>query len=161
MFIRHAVAILALPFVVTVVIPALLLRGSEPHVPLAARASGLVVMGIGAVLVAATIESFASRGHGTLAPWDPPRRLVVTGVYRYVRNPMISGVIMILVGQIAFFASTSIGVWAVTVFALNAIYIPLVEEKGLVRRFGLAYETYRRNVPRWLPRRSPWPGDAH
>jgi protein-S-isoprenylcysteine O-methyltransferase Ste14 len=95
---------------------------------------------------------FARVGEGTLAPWDPTRKLVVRGPYRHVRNPMITGVLAILLGEAALFGSWPLLVWAFGFFALNAIYMPLVEEPGLVRRFGDDYVRYRRNVPRWLPR---------
>lgn len=99
---------------------------------------------------------FARVGQGTLAPWDPTQRLVAQGPYRYVRNPMISGVLCVLLGEAALFGSAPLLVWAAAFFALNAAYIPLIEEPGLEKRYGAAYEAYRRNVPRWLPRRTPW-----
>jgi protein-S-isoprenylcysteine O-methyltransferase Ste14 len=103
-----------------------------------------------------TISLFASFGEGTLAPWDPPRRLVVRGVYRRVRNPMISGVLFVLLGEAALLGSPPILVWFLFVFALNALYIPLIEEHSLANRFGEEYLDYRRNVPRWIPRLRPW-----
>ncbi|HEX6925123.1 MAG TPA: isoprenylcysteine carboxylmethyltransferase family protein, partial [Longimicrobiaceae bacterium] len=96
------------------------------------------------------------RGRGTLAPWDPPRRLVITGVYRHVRNPMISGVILILAGESLAFSSAALGTWTAVVLIVNAVYIPVVEEPGLARRFGEEYEAYRAHVPRWVPRLRPW-----
>jgi protein-S-isoprenylcysteine O-methyltransferase Ste14 len=103
-----------------------------------------------------TITLFASVGRGTLAPWDPTRRLVVRGPYRHVRNPMISGVLSILLGEAALLGSFPLLAWFGVFFAANAIYMPLVEEPGLERRFGDDYRTYKRNVPRWVPRRKPW-----
>ena len=104
----------------------------------------------------ATVRLFARVGEGTLAPWDPTRKLVVLGPYRYVRNPMITGVLLVLVGEAALFGSPWILAWAAAFFAVNAVWFPLVEEPGLVERFGREYEDYRRAVPRWLPRRRPW-----
>jgi protein-S-isoprenylcysteine O-methyltransferase Ste14 len=106
--------------------------------------------------VLATIRLFASAGRGTLAPWDPTTRLIVRGPYRHVRNPMISGVLFILVGEAALAASLRLLVWFGAVFALNGVYIPLVEERGLEARFGEEYGTYKAHVPRWLPRIRPW-----
>ena len=103
-----------------------------------------------------TATLFARIGKGTLAPWDPTARLVVAGPYRHVRNPMISGVLAVLLGEAALFGSLPLLVWFGAVFALNAIYFPLVEEPGLRERFGEDYERYRANVPRWLPRFRPW-----
>lgn len=153
---RHILAIVILPFTVAVVIPAALVRGELGASSTSARAAGSVVVAIGLALVVYTIASFASRGRGTLAPWDPPRQLVVTGIYRHVRNPMISGVVLILAGETLVFASAAVGWWAATVFIVNAIYIPLLEEPGLARRFGAQYEAYKRHVPRWVPRLTPW-----
>ena len=109
------------------------------------------------MLFVASLRRFATEGEGTLAPWDPPRRLVVRGPYRYVRNPMITGVLLVLLGEAALFGSPWILAWAAAFFAVNAVWFPLVEEPGLVQRFGREYEDYRRAVPRWLPRRHPWP----
>jgi protein-S-isoprenylcysteine O-methyltransferase Ste14 len=81
---------------------------------------------------------------------------VVTGVYCRVRNPMISGVVAILIGEALLFRSLALLAWAGVVWTLNAIYIPLVEEHGLAQRFGDEYHQYKQHVPRWLPRRTPW-----
>ena len=91
-----------------------------------------------------------------LAPWDPTRRLVATGPYQYVRNPMISGVLAMLLGEAFFFGSMLLFVWAATFWLINQIYFLASEEPGLRRRFGEDYRRYEANVPRWLPRRRPW-----
>ena len=108
------------------------------------------------MLVAQTIALFATAGDGTLAPWDPTSRLVVRGPYRRVRNPMISGVLCILLGEALLFTSTALLAWSALFLAINAIWFPLVEEPGLRQRFGADYEAYRAAVPRWLPRLRPW-----
>jgi protein-S-isoprenylcysteine O-methyltransferase Ste14 len=96
---------------------------------------------------------------GTLAPWNPPQRLVVRGIYRHVRNPMISGVLFIVLGEAVLAASLPLlGLFALAVI-VNAMSIPLSEEPGLAKRFGEEYEVYRRNVPRWIPRFRAWPDD--
>ena len=69
---------------------------------------------------------------------------------------MISGILCILAGESLFFGSIGIGIEFVVFLVLNLIYIPLVEEKGLKRRFGNEYEEYKRNIPRWVPRKTPW-----
>jgi protein-S-isoprenylcysteine O-methyltransferase Ste14 len=69
---------------------------------------------------------------------------------------MISGVLAILLGEAALFASVTLLLWFAAVFAVNAVYFPLVEEPGLRKRFGAQYDAYRANVPRWLPRVRPW-----
>lgn len=156
MLLRQLLSILILPFTVTVIVPGVLLRPGGAPGPVPARVAGGVVIALGLALVARTVWHFAVRGRGTLAPWDPPRRLVVDGVYRYVRNPMITGVLLVLLGEALFFASSALAVWLAEFFAINAVYIPLLEEPMLARRFGEDYEAYRRNVPRWVPRLTPW-----
>jgi protein-S-isoprenylcysteine O-methyltransferase Ste14 len=152
---RHLAAILLLPGIVTIGVPALIVWQTGADVgPLAVV--GIPLVAIGLVLLASTIKLFASVGRGTLAPWDPTTRLVVRGPYRYVRNPMISGVLFALLGEAALAGSLPLFLWFGAVFAVNAVYLPLVEEPGLSRRFGDDYATYKANVPRWLPRIRPW-----
>jgi len=103
-----------------------------------------------------TVRIFLGFGKGTPAPWAPPRRLVVRGPYRYVRNPMISGVLMLLLAESLFCRSVPLAVWMGVFFAANAVYFPLVEEKGLEKRFGDDYRKYKAHVPRWIPRLTPW-----
>src|SRR5262245_46309258 len=91
---------------------------------LAVRAAGLVSAGCGLALMYRTITLFATVGKGTLAPWDPPRTLVARGIYRHVRNPMISGVLAILLGEALFLRSTLVLGWFLLFWLLNAIYIP-------------------------------------
>lgn len=162
---RHLAAILMLPFVVTVLIPALLtaLTGTFnpgwglPLLPgFLSGAAALGLMAGGVVLIVTTVRLFVTVGLGTLAPWDPTQRLVVTGIYRYVRNPMIGGVKAVLLGEALLFGSLPVLAWAGLFIVINLIYIPLVEEPGLYQRFGEDYREYARHVPRWLPRRSPW-----
>lgn len=164
---RHLRAITLLPAMVLVIIPGLVLFltedvhiGWELDAPLAvlpvALAVVLVLAGLG--LLAWTVAMFRSRGEGTLAPWDPTQRLVVIGVYRYVRNPMISGVLCALLGEAALLGSLTVLTWFGVFFLMNAVYIPLSEERGLKKRFGEEYRRYKRHVPRWLPRLTPWDG---
>jgi protein-S-isoprenylcysteine O-methyltransferase Ste14 len=168
MFVRQLCAIAALPGMVAVVVPLWLAR--ENHLVLAAPADlttailqvagiGLVVIGL--VLFTASLYYFASRGRGTLAPWDPPRRFVIDGPYRFVRNPMISGVIFILLGEAAVMRSPPHVAWAGLVILINVLYIPILEEPMLAERFGESYQQYKRGVRRFLPRLSPWDPDAH
>jgi protein-S-isoprenylcysteine O-methyltransferase Ste14 len=124
---------------------------------------GLAVLGgiciyLGLLLMVATIRLFVTVGQGTLAPWNPTQRLVVQGVYRHVRNPMSSGVFFILLGEAFLAASLPLLGWSIFFVVGNAIYIPLAEEPGLVKRFGDEYLAYKRNVPRWIPRARPWTG---
>jgi protein-S-isoprenylcysteine O-methyltransferase Ste14 len=117
---------------------------------------GILCVCLGLLLMIATIRLFVTVGKGTLAPWEPPQRLEVRGVYRHVRNPMISGVLFVLLGEAVLTASLPLFGWFLIFALINAIYIPLLEEPGLVLRFGDEYRTYKRNVPRWIPRLSSW-----
>ena len=162
---NHVLAILALPFMATLVIPTLLLfaergfslrLGLLPTMPVLRVMLALIAVASGLWLFYATVRLFATVGQGTLAPWDATRRLVVEGVYRHVRNPMITGVALILFGEALLTQSFALGLWALLFTVVNLIYIPLVEERGLIARFGDTYRLYRQNVPRWIPRRTPW-----
>lgn len=161
---RHLLAI-AMPFIVTVIMPGVILLqtglmniGWSLPSPLnvVPVIGGVGLIGLGLRLMYKTVKMFATIGQGTLAPWDAPRKFVVQGAYRYVRNPMISGVVSIVLGESIFFGSIALLVWGVFVFLVNVVYIPLSEEPGLERRFGEAYRVYKANVPRWIPRLKPW-----
>ena len=159
MLLRHLLAILVLPFVMTIVIPRWIARGYGLVTSWPTEATlvlGRIAGAAGLTLFLWCLYLFAARGKGTLAPWDPPKKLVVTGPYRYVRNPMISGVLMILAGEALFHGSTSLGLWMLTFFLLNQIYFLIYEEPNLEARFGEEYRRYKSSVPRWIPRLTPW-----
>jgi protein-S-isoprenylcysteine O-methyltransferase Ste14 len=84
------------------------------------------LLGVGLVLFAASLRRFAAEGEGTLAPWDPPRKLVISGPYRYVRNPMISGLIFVLFGEALLLLSSPHAEWAAAFLVVNLIHIPLL-----------------------------------
>jgi protein-S-isoprenylcysteine O-methyltransferase Ste14 len=117
---------------------------------------GVAVFAVGFLLFARCVRLFAEAGEGTLAPWDPPRKLVVVGPYQYVRNPMISSVIVMLLGEATIFGSGLLLGLAGFIFAVNTVYFMLSEEPGLERRFGEDYRQYKKNVRRWMPRRTAW-----
>jgi protein-S-isoprenylcysteine O-methyltransferase Ste14 len=156
MLLRHLLSILLLPTTMTVVIPYVIVLLGPGGPKKASLLAGSLVIAAGLTLVGVTTWHFATVGKGTLAPWDPPRRLVVRGIYRYMRNPMITGVILILIGEAIALRSIPVLRWAGLFFVINAVYIPLLEEQWLIDRFGDDYLEYRRNVPRWVPRRTPW-----
>jgi protein-S-isoprenylcysteine O-methyltransferase Ste14 len=149
---RQVFAALLLPGTVTIAVPAVILWLWGASVAPGTAILGVVVVAVGVGLVAWAIRLFDTVGRGTLAPWDPTSALVVRGPYRYVRNPMITGVGTILAGEAIFFRSWGIAIELAVFVVVNAVYFPLVEEPGLRRRFGAEYEEYRARVPRWLPR---------
>lgn len=116
---------------------------------------GLVVLAVGAALVLACIVEFAARGRGTPAPMDPPRELVVRGPYRFVRNPMYVGMLLVLLGELALAYSTGLAVYVAGWFIFINLLVVFYEEPTLRRKFGASYERYTREVGRWWPRLSP------
>jgi protein-S-isoprenylcysteine O-methyltransferase Ste14 len=162
---RQARAIALLPGVAAVVVPGLiLLLGEAPDpgwglggpVSVLPALAGLALIVAGLAMWAWTVRLFTRVGKGTLAPWDPTRKLVVEGPYRHVRNPMISAVLAVLLGEAALLGSIGIAVWTAAFAGINTAYFVLSEEPGLERRFGEEYRAYKRHVPRWLPRRTAW-----
>ena len=154
---------LILPVTITVIIPVLVILDFNNHLlafdsalsgAMLAIGTFLIVLGLGFVIY--TNHAFFRIGRGTLAPWDPPKKLVVAGAYRYVRNPMISGVLMIVLGETLIFASIQLFILFILFFIVNHVYFVYSEEPGLVKRFGNDYILYKKNVPRWIPRLKPW-----
>ncbi len=159
---RIARAILPLPFVAVVLVPGVIVAaaGERPGFEGAALlVLGLIPFGLGLAVFVWTVRLFATTGRGTLAPWDPPERLVVAGPYRHVRHPMITAVALMLVGETLVLGLAELAAWLGAFVLVNAVYLPLVEEPRLVRRFGSDYELYMANVRRWIPRLSGW--DPH
>ena len=161
---RHLLSILLLPFMAAVVAPYWLLETFAPHdtrwnggsvIMWFPRCAGIVLILVGFALFTWCVALFARVGKGTLAPWDPTRRLVAVGPYRFVRNPMISGVAMLLVGQALFWGSSAVAAWACVFVLINHVYFVLSEEPGLEARYGNSYRVYKANVPRWVPRFKP------
>lgn len=103
-----------------------------------------------------TISLFVYVGKGSLAPWNPTQKLVIIGPYAYVRNPMLLGVFLVLAGEALLFQSWALLIYLLVFIVINAFYFPLSEEKGLLKRFGEDYADYKRNVPRFIPRLTPY-----
>jgi protein-S-isoprenylcysteine O-methyltransferase Ste14 len=123
--------------------------------------TGLTILFTGVILLAACIRMFSTIGEGTLAPWAPTQKLVVVSIYRYMRNPMITGVLLGLLGEAIILSNYAVFLWTLIFFLGNHLYFIKSEEPGLLKRFGNQYVEYFENVPRWLPRRTPWtPPDA-
>jgi protein-S-isoprenylcysteine O-methyltransferase Ste14 len=117
---------------------------------------GIFLSCIGLAILIITISSFIKKGKGTLAPWSPTKKLIITGLHAYVRNPMILGVMIALGGEALIFSSPKILNWLIIFFIINHSYFLSLEEPSLSRRFGNDYEEYKRNVRRWIPRLKPY-----
>jgi protein-S-isoprenylcysteine O-methyltransferase Ste14 len=107
----------------------------------------------GGVILLWSFWNFFRQGRGTPAPIDPPKELVAAGFYRYVRNPMYIGILLILMGYFLWFGFLSLLVYTAFAFLATHLFVVLYEEPTLKRKFGAAYEEYLRRVPRWIPRR--------
>ena len=113
---------------------------------------GLFFFIVGLCVCWVTVSMFTDYGKGTPAPWAPPKILIVIGLYKYVRNPMMLGVLCVLLGEAVFFLSVGLFLWFLIFVAGSRVIIPLWEEVDLGRRFGEPYFEYKKQVPRWVPR---------
>ena len=113
---------------------------------------GLLALAVGVTLLIACVWEFARSGRGTLSPVDPPRELVVQGLYRHVRNPMYVSVTVILWGEVLLAWSRALLVYWAVWFVLVNMFVIWYEEPALRRQFGESYERYTRDVRRWLPK---------
>ena len=148
-------AIIILPFNVTVVIPCLILYLSKYKFSIPCPwqlISGLTLLFIGLYLAVWAMSLFHKIGKGTLAPWAATKHLVVEGPYKIVRNPMILGVLAILIAESLILNAINIFYWAILFFLINCIYFKAFEEKQLERKFGKDYLEYKNNVPMWFPK---------
>lgn len=107
---------------------------------------------IGAVIVLWCFADFTFKGHGTPNPVNPPKELVTTGMYRYVRNPIYAATLAILLGHFLWFKTIWMLAYAVAVFLFFHLFVTLYEEPRLTKKFGAAYEKYCKSVPRWIPK---------
>jgi protein-S-isoprenylcysteine O-methyltransferase Ste14 len=120
------------------------------------RVAGVVLVAAGVVVLVQAFVRFVAEGVGTPAPVAPTQRLVVGGLYRYVRNPMYLAVVTTIVGQALVLARPVLLAYAVAAGAAMAAFVHGYEEPTLARQFGAQYRAYRRAVPAWWPRRRPW-----
>lgn len=107
---------------------------------------------IGAVVLLWSFWNFLAQGRGTPAPIDPPKEMVATGFYRYVRNPMYVGVLAIIIGHFLWSGYWNLLIYAMIVFLAFHVFVTYYEEPNLKRKFGASYESYLKKVPRWIPR---------
>jgi protein-S-isoprenylcysteine O-methyltransferase Ste14 len=147
---RSLLSFAALPGVVAFVVPLLLLRRAGETF----RLPALIPLGLGLAVLLWCVHDFHTRGLGTLAPWDPPRRLVISGPYRYSRNPMYVGVLLILLGWSLAFVSRGHLIYAVVMGVVFHLRVVFFEEPWLAKTHGTDWIAYRANVNRWLGRKS-------
>ena len=127
---------------------------------LALRVIGGILIGLGAVVLLDSFWRFAVKGLGTPAPVFPTRHLVVSGLYRYVRNPMYVAVVSAILGQALLFGDWRLVEYGGSVWLLAHLFVWLYEEPTLRSSFGAEYDTFVANVPRWIPRLTPWRGES-
>ena len=153
LFLRSLFFTILQPGTVTVLIPYWLVSSRNGGASAALRYLGLPLIVVGATGLLWCIWNFLSSGRGTLSPIDPPKHLVVSGLYRYVRNPMYVGVVTTLLGEAIFFISLAVLIEAGVFFVLANLFILLYEEPTLRIKFGESYEEYKRVTGRWIPQR--------
>jgi len=133
------------------------LEAKEPHWPLAwVNWLAVVPCLLGASVLLWCAWDFAVVGRGTPAPIDPPKSVVVCGLYRFVRNPMYVGVELMVLGEAWWFSSTRLLVYALLLGFGFHLFVVFYEEPALRKKFGGSYQEYCRAVPRWIPRFTPW-----
>ncbi len=125
-------------------------RAQWPETWLWHHTAGTVAFAVGAVIYLHCLWLFATRGEGTPAPFDPPRRLVWRGLYKY---PMYLGILALVAGETLFLRSGHILVYLICLTCAVHVFVLTYEENALRFRFGAMYEDYKRAVPRWLPRK--------
>ncbi len=124
------------------------------------RVLGVILLAAGLFALVQAFVRFVVEGLGTPAPIAAPERLVVGGLYRYVRNPMYVAVLTVIVGQALILGQLVLLPYAAAFWVITAAFVRWYEEPALTRRFGPDYEAYRRAVPAWRPRLRPWePGE--
>jgi protein-S-isoprenylcysteine O-methyltransferase Ste14 len=162
---RHVKAFLLLTFLGFFVVPAILLVfvsgfnigwSLDPPLDILTSVGGIVIVVIGLYAIVRPTLLFATVGGGTVAHWDPTSRLVVQGPYRFVRNPMVLGVVITVLGEALLFGAVSLFILAIALVLANHVSFLRSEEPTLIKRFGDDYRAYMENVPRWIPRLSPW-----
>lgn len=121
-----------------------------------ARSVGVLLILVGLPGLVDSFARFALQGLGTPAPIAPPQNLVVTGLYRYVRNPMYVAVVAIILGQAILFGDGRLMTYGVFMWLAFHAFVLTYEEPVLAQSFGAEYEDFRANVPRWIPRLTPW-----
>lgn len=159
---RTVIFTVIVPGAVALLVPWLILRGQADISSIANLIVALLLIASGmAIYLWCAFWAFAMVGRGTPAPFDAPRRLVVHGLYRVVRNPMYWGMALILLGEAVLFGSWAIARYAVVWYLFVFLFVLSYEEPTLRRKFGPEYQEYCRTVPRWLPNFKRRVQDSH
>ena len=153
LFLKNLLFTILVPGTVAIYLPVFVFSHPDAEFSLGAVFGGLFVW-IGACIYLWCLWDFALAGRGTPAPVDPPKNLVVRGLYRYTRNPMYMGVLAAIFGWTLFFRSLSLAVYGLVMAILFHLFVTMYEEPYLRRTFGLSYEEYCTQVSRWLPFRN-------
>jgi protein-S-isoprenylcysteine O-methyltransferase Ste14 len=148
LLLRALGAFLVLPGMVAFVVP--LVIGFASGRPQRYAALAAVPIGIGGLLLALCVREFLVAGRGTLAPWDPPRRLVTSGPYRFSRNPIYLGVLSVLIGWCVLWESHVLEIYLAVTLGVFLFRVLLLEEPWAAERFGTDWQAYRARTPRWL-----------
>jgi protein-S-isoprenylcysteine O-methyltransferase Ste14 len=156
LFLKNLLFTILVPGMVGVYVPLAIAHGWDISTNPASLAISILLLVMGVVLYVWTIWDFATLGKGTPLPLDAPKKLVVRGLYRYTRNPMYIGVILVILGWAGIFAEGWIVVYAFLVVIAVHLFVVFYEEPKLWELFGDDYENYRRSVGRWLPYISTW-----
>lgn len=154
LFLRNLIFTILQPGLVAGLVPYWIVRNETNVWPIpligATEYLGSLIFVIGTTIMFLCIGSFAVKGRGTLSPIDPTQKLVITGLYRFSRNPMYVGVMLMLVGESILYRSTSLTIYSAIVFLTFNIFIQLVEEPRLRKDFKEEYDNYCQAVRRWI-----------
>jgi len=155
LLLKSAIATIVVPGTACFVVPYYILIAT--HIPLTPslgilQIAAIFIAGLGLFMVVWVSTEFVRRGQGTPIPINPPTRLVATGLYLYVRNPMYVGALLIVLAKAVFFLSTGLVLYAVGLWAALHTALVIFEEPQLKKRFGADYEQYLKTVPRWIPK---------
>lgn len=149
------------PGLVLVLIPWLITRFRLPlHQPLPQLSVAVLLIAAGLYPLLESIVRFVTVGRGSLVPTLPPEHLVVTGIYRYVRNPMYVGVLVVIAGEALLFRSPGLLIHFCAAWLVMNTFVHFYEEPKLAHTFPVEYAVYKQHVRRWIPRVTPWTGDS-
>ncbi|MCX6276424.1 MAG: isoprenylcysteine carboxylmethyltransferase family protein [Bacteroidetes bacterium] len=154
LFIRNLILTILQPGIVAGLIPYFIARKkiNEGFMQnwVAIQYAGCFLFALGLLIMTSCIVSFAVKGKGTLSPADPTKKLVTSGLYRFSRNPMYVGVMLILIGEALFFQAFGLWIYFLIIFFIFNVFTILVEEPRLLKDFGQDYRIYMEKVRRWI-----------